>query len=58
MYLVLVPVPGTELLKPLEFFQSDENDQGDFCYVNEATFGKPLGHLRRGGGCQGNQRGD
>ena len=32
MYLVFVPVPGTELLKPWEFPRAD---RGVFCDVNE-----------------------
>ena len=48
IYLVFVPVSGTEVLNPLEF-HSDESYQGVFCYVKEVTFGL---HLMMGSGCQ------
>lgn len=44
---VFVPIPGTKLLKLLEY-----NHTG--IYVNEMTFGKPR---RMEAGCQGNQPG-
>lgn len=33
-------------------FQNVKNDEGVFCFVNEATFGN---YLRMGTGCQGSQ---
>ena len=42
--MVFIPVPGTELLKPLNFL-SVKSNKGVFCYVNEVTLGK---HLRMG----------
>lgn len=36
-------------------FLSVESWNGVFCYVDEVIFGKPLGNLRMGSGCQGNQ---
>ena len=36
-------------------FLSEETGKGVLCYVNEVNFGKPLGHLRIGAGCQGNE---
>ena len=32
--------------KTLVIILSDKRDKGIFCYVNEATFGPPLGNLR------------
>ena len=55
-------IPGTVLLKALEFPGERERErererekENVFCYVNEVTFGKPLGHLRVGAGCQEKQ---
>ena len=45
--MVLVPICGTELLKPWNFL-SEESDQGAFCSINKVTFEKPLGNLRMG----------
>ena len=45
----LVPISGTEFLKPLEFRECWD----DFCYV--VTEVVPWKHLRMGPGCQGNQ---
>lgn len=50
-YLVLDPVPGTELLKPLNF-PKRWSYKGVFCHVNEVIFGE---HLRMGTGCQWSQ---
>ena len=50
----LPPVPGTELLKHLEFPVIRAN-RSIFYYVSEVTFGKPLGNLRMGACCQGNK---
>ena len=54
IFSVFVPIPGTELLKPSEFPKWRET-LGVFCYVNEVTFGMPLGHLRMRAGCHRNQ---
>ena len=51
-----LPVPGTENPKPLKF--PVIRAIRSFCYVNEATFGKPLGNLRMSAGCQGSQPSD
>ena len=37
-------------------FLSEKNNKSSFCYVNEVTFGKTLGHLRTQAGYQRNQR--
>ena len=52
--MVFVPICSTWLLKPLNFL-SGERDQGVFHYVNEVTFGMPLGHVRLGDEWMGNQ---
>ena len=39
-------------------FLSTESGNDAFCYVNEVTFGKSLGNLRVGAGCQGNEPSD
>ena len=38
-------IPGIELLKSLEFPKCWKQSSV-FCYVNESTFGKPLGNLK------------
>lgn len=47
IYLVFIPVAGTELLKPLDFL-SVESGKGVFCYVNKVTFGATPGNLSWG----------
>lgn len=42
--MIIVPLPGKELLKALEFSKYGEH-RDVFCYVNEVTFG---GHLKMG----------
>ena len=54
IYLVFVPIYSTRALKTLGIL-SNERNKGFFSAVNEVTFGMPLGHLRMGAGCWGNQ---
>lgn len=51
MKLIIGPISGTELLKPLEFPKWD-SDKGIFCYVDEVAYGP---HLRMEAGGMGNQ---
>ena len=51
MYLALVPFSGIELLKVLGLTK-EKNKKAVFCFVNEVTFGKPLGILKMGTCCQ------
>lgn len=46
------PVPGSQLLKHLPFPMQRVTEVSRNC-VTEVTFGKPLGKLRMGAGCQG-----
>ena len=41
-------------LSNIHNFLSAVSDKVAFFYVNEVTFGKPLGNLRMEAGCQGN----
>ena len=57
IYLIFVPVPGTELHKHLEFSTWWEGQSFFFSFfnVNEVTFGSLIGHLRMKAGCQDKQ---
>ena len=44
VYLVIISVPGTEILKPCKFLWYEP--VSIFCNVSEVTFGKPLGHVK------------
>ena len=54
IYLIFIPSLGTELLKSLEF--PNQVIKGVFRYANEVKFGKSMGPIRMGAGCQGNLR--
>ena len=58
-HIYLVFLHNSWLTAPKTFDTScDKNNEGVLCYVNEVTFGKPLGTLRIGAGCLGNQHCD
>lgn len=44
VYLVIISVPGTDILKPCKFLWYEP--VSIFCNVSEVTFGKPLGHVK------------
>ena len=52
IYLIFIPSLGTELLKSLKF--PNQVIKGVFRYANEVKFGKSMGPIRMGAGCQGN----
>lgn len=51
IYLIFIPSLGTELLKSLKF--PNQVIKGVFRYANEVKFGKSMGPIRMGAGCQG-----